>query len=163
MVLPAAALSVEHRAAVAELLREPGLAGAPATFQVVVRGACMTPALRDGQVVRVQPRRWALPGDIVAFEHGAADSGLAVHRLLGVRPSRRGLVWITQADNEPAPDPAFARARLLGVVEVPVPLARRVGALRRWLPALLAPIAQRLPGAGASRATGASVRDCPPR
>ena len=138
-------LAAERRAAVAELLREQAVHGEPPGFRVLVRGGCMTPTLRDGQAVHVRRRSWALPGDIVAFERGAEDPGLAVHRLLGPRPSRTGLVWVTQADNESAPDPAFARERLLGVAEVPVSLTARARALRRWLPALLTPVTERLP------------------
>jgi len=151
MVSLAPSLPAEHRAAVVELLREPGVACAQAGFRVTVRGACMTPTLRDGQVVQVWPRRWALPGDIVAFERGAADPGLAVHRLLGVRPARSGLVWVTQADNERAPDPAFARDRLVGVADVRVSLMDHARAVRRWLPALLAPVTRRLRLGGLAR------------
>lgn len=144
-MVPPAVPSAQRRAAVAELLREAGPAAVGATFSVVVRGGCMKPLLDDGQSVRVRRRAWALPGDVVAFERGAADGGLAVHRLLGMRPSRAGLVWVTQADNEPAPDPAFRRHRLLGVVDVPVSLSDRARALGRFLPALVAPLTQRLP------------------
>lgn len=138
-------LSAARRAAVAELVRDLG-AGTSAPFQIVVRGACMTPTLHDGQTLRVLPRAWALPGDVVAFERGAEDAGFAVHRLLGLRLSRAGLVWVTQADNEPTPDPAFARRRLLGVAEVPVSVRDRVRALRRFVPALLAPVTRHLAG-----------------
>ncbi|MBK8592518.1 MAG: S24/S26 family peptidase [Sandaracinaceae bacterium] len=150
---PVAALSAEHRAAVAELLRESGAGGSGATFPVVVRGGCMRPLLEDGQTVRVRRQAWALPGDVVAFERGASHGGLAVHRLLGMRPSRAGLVWVTQADNEPAPDPAFRRHRLLGVADLPVSLSDRVRALGRFLPALLAPFTMRVarPARGARR------------
>jgi hypothetical protein len=152
-MVPPVAPSAQRRAAVAELLREAGPAGAGATFAVVVRGGCMRPLLDDGQTVLVRRRAWALPGDVVAFERGAADAGLAVHRLLGMRPARGGFVWVTQADNEPAPDPAFRRDRLLGVVDVPVSLRDRAWALGRFLPALLAPFTVRVarPAPGARR------------
>jgi hypothetical protein len=140
MVSRAATLSAEHQTAVAELLREQGSASAGATFRVVVRGGCMAPRLEDGQTVRVRRQAWGLPGDVVAFERAEGDPGLAVHRLLGVRPSRRGLVWVTQADNEPLPDPAFRRERLLGVVQVPVSLRDRARALGHLIPAVLAPV-----------------------
>ncbi|MCA9536934.1 MAG: S24/S26 family peptidase [Myxococcales bacterium] len=138
---------VAHHAAVAELLREPpGSAtdrGAT-TFHVTVRGSCMEPALLDGQRVQVRRSRWALPGDVVAFERGADDPRLAVHRLLGARPSRTGWVYITQADNDQAPDPPFVARRLLGVAEVPVSLGRRARSLARLLPALARPLRARL-------------------
>lgn len=143
-------LTAERRAAVAGLLREPARAGTAASFTVTVRGGCMTPTLHDGQTVSVRARAWALPGDVVAFERGAEDSGFAVHRLLGLRPSRAGLVWVTQADNEPSPDPAFARQRLVGVADVSVSLRDRARALGRFVPALLAPVVRHLPGAPAS-------------
>ena len=108
--------------------------------RVRVRGSCMTPALHDGESVSVRRQRCALPGDIVAFERDARGGGLALHRLLGVRPSRRGFVWVTQADNEPDPDPAFAPERLFGVAEVPVSLPERARSLARLVPALLLPL-----------------------
>ena len=138
-------LPAERRAAVAQMLREAGGEAAGGFFHVVVRGHCMTPVLRDGERVRVRARAWALPGDIVAFERGADDTGLALHRLLGMRLSRTGPVFITQADNEAAPDPAFALERLVGVAAVPVSLRDRGRALLRWLPAAVAPIAARVP------------------
>jgi hypothetical protein len=132
-------------AAVAELLREGSTPGSGrGAFSAVVRGACMEPRLRDGQRVRVLRRRWALPGDIVAFERGVHDPGLAVHRLLGARPSRSGWVLVTQADNEPLPDPAVACGRLLGVAQVPVSLRERARALQRLAPAVAAPLAAAL-------------------
>lgn len=130
-----------HRAVAAALLRGSSPADRrEGTFRVTVRGVCMEPCLRDGQQVVVRRRRWALPGDIVAFERAVDDPELAVHRLLGVRRARAGWVLITQADNEPQPDPAFVPARLLGVADVPVALRERARALLRWLPALVAPL-----------------------
>lgn len=138
-------LSAERRAAVAQMLREPGADGEGGFFHVVVRGHCMSPLLRDGERVRVRAGAWALPGDVVAFERAAGDTGLALHRLLGVRLSRTGLVFITQADNEVAPDPAFAFERLVGVADLPVSLRDRGRALLRFIPAAVAPIAARIP------------------
>lgn len=137
--------SPERRAAVAQMLRESGAESEPGFFHVVVRGHCMAPLLLDGQRVRVRARSWALPGDVVAFERAAGDAGLAVHRLLGLRLSRTGLVFITQPDNEAAPDPVFGLHRLVGVAEVPVSLRDRGRALLRFLPAALAPVTRRVP------------------
>ncbi|MCA9574697.1 MAG: S24/S26 family peptidase [Sandaracinaceae bacterium] len=131
---PSSAFGAAHRAAVAELLSEPG--SDSAAFRVTVRGHCMTPALLDGQVVRVTRSAWPLPGDIVAFRRGREDPGLAVHRFLGVRVGRRGLLLVTQADNEPHADPAFQPARLAGVAQVSVPLPVRLRAVGRWACAL---------------------------
>lgn len=132
---PSPPFHAAQREAFAELLSEPGQDAV--AFRVTVRGHCMTPALRDGQVVRVVRRSWALPGDVVAFRRGLEDPGLAVHRFLGVRLGRRGVALVTQADNEPRPDPAFGPSRLVGVAQVPVSVPQRARAVGRWARALL--------------------------
>ena len=63
--------------------------------QVRVRGVCMDPVLSDGELVQVERRRFYLPGDVVVFP---AAGGLRSHRLLGYRPTRRGLAVVTRPD-----------------------------------------------------------------
>jgi hypothetical protein len=129
---------------------------AGATFPVVVRGGLHeTRCCDDGQTVPRAPAS-------VGVCRGTSSRSNVVRRTRGSRSIAcwacarhgRGLVWVTQADNEPAPDPAFARHRLLGVVEVPVSsVATGVRALGRFLPALLAPFTVRVarPARGARR------------
>ena len=86
----------------------------------------MHPALRDGEIVTLRPALAYRPGDIVGVAR--ADGTLTLHRLLGYRPSRRGLAVWTQADRADAPDPAALLARvkrLLRTRTYPAPQPQR--------------------------------------
>lgn len=69
-------------------------AGEPLILRV--RGDCMTPLLRDGQTVAVNPTAVVWPGDVVAFL--GADGRLRVHRLLLSLPTPAGWLWLTKPD-----------------------------------------------------------------
>lgn len=96
----------------------------------------MHPALRDGEIVTLRPALAYRPGDIVGVAR--ADGTLTLHRLLGYRPSRRGLAVWTQADRADAPDPAALLAATVGRVDRPVPLWRRLRAGAAYARALAA-------------------------
>jgi hypothetical protein len=85
-----------------------------APLELVVRGACMAPRLRDGDRVVVEPRRRYWPGDVVAFRSLAGP--LLVHRLLG--PVRRTGSWwvLAQGDARSCPDEPVTWDQVLGKV-----------------------------------------------
>ena len=136
-----------RRAVVQSLLEEPSRGDSPdpsggegvgRVFALFVSGTCMEPTLRDGQKLLVRRQGWALPGDIVAFRRTIGGGEFVVHRLVGARPSRRGWVWLTQADNWESADPAVSPHQLLGVALTPVAAMDRARALARLGPALIA-------------------------
>lgn len=108
---------------------------APLTAQV--RGVCMEPLLVDGARVRIAPRRFYWPGDVVAFRDGAGS--LVAHRVLGYWPADGGFRLVTAADRAGSPDAPVARSAILGRVEgdalAPavrrVPLGHRIWAMAR--------------------------------
>lgn len=100
-----------------------------------VVGPCMEPTLSDGDEVWLLNSRRMLPGDLVLTQTLTGQK--SVHRLLGVRPSRVGLVAITQADNSNEPDPALPLDRVFGRVDVSVSARQRVGAVHSYCLSLL--------------------------
>jgi hypothetical protein len=84
-------------------------------LEVRVVGGCMAPILADGGRVRVRPARFYWPGDVVVVR--SAEGRLLAHRLLGLRPWRGGLAWVTQGDGCAIPDTPVASSALLGRVE----------------------------------------------
>lgn len=82
--------------------------------ELVVRGRCMVPRLRDGDRIAVEPRRHYWPGDVVAFRSLAGP--LLVHRLLG--PTRRAGTWwlLAQGDALSRPDEPVTWDQVLGRV-----------------------------------------------
>ena len=104
--------------------------------ELVVRGVCMTPRLRDGDRVVVAPQRRYWPGDVVAFRSLAGP--LLVHRLLG--PVRRAGSWwvLAQGDARSRPDEPVTWDQVLGKVRdcatgPATTLRDRVGACSRYL------------------------------
>ena len=81
----------------------------PVTLRL--RGDCMAPMLPSGASIRVQKRRFYLPGDVVVFRTPAGD--LAAHRLLGYR--RAGLV--TKGDHCVDHDAPVPRSAVIGAIE----------------------------------------------
>jgi hypothetical protein len=102
-----------------------------------VRGGCMEPLLSDGARVRIAPRRYYWPGDVVAFRDGAGS--LVAHRVVGYWPAGGGWRLLTAADRAGALDSPVARSAILGRLEgdelAPavrrVPLRQRVWAMAR--------------------------------
>jgi hypothetical protein len=102
------------------------------SVEVRVVGDCMAPLLPDGGRVRVRPARFYWPGDVVVVR--SAEGRLLAHRLLGLRPWRGGLAWVTQGDGCDLPDTPVSRAALLGRVAGVAPtLADRLRAAGRLL------------------------------
>ena len=93
-----------------ELLR--GMAERGVPLRTGVRGFSMTPFIRDGDVVTIEPLR-ADPavGDVVALAF--PDNGrMALHRVV----ERRGDLWLVRGDNCPQPDGVYGRAAFVGRV-----------------------------------------------
>lgn len=106
--------------------------------EVRVVGDCMAPLLADGGRVRVRPARFYWPGDVVVVR--SAEGRLLAHRLLGLRPWRGGLAWVTQGDGCDFPDTPVSRAALLGRVAGIAPsLGDRLRAAGRLLTRALRP------------------------
>lgn len=97
----------------AELVAEALAGGSPLRF--VTRGGSMSPFLRPGDRVTVEPlspsRGELRVGDVVTFRDPHSDR-IFVHRLL----SRRAGGWIAQGDRNPFPDGLIGDPLLLGRV-----------------------------------------------
>lgn len=103
--------------------------GATDPLRVRVAGSCMTPVLRDGDLVTVRPMRRYWPGDVVAFlaaepeDATSGDAPLTMHRVIGwgplrlARPISAWGLW-TQADGASLPDRPVPKSRVLGRVEL---------------------------------------------
>jgi Peptidase S24-like len=85
-------------------------AGIRIRFQA--RGASMSPAIRDGEMVYVRPASDSLlrEGDIVLVK---SDSGFRMHRLVRMDPRRD--MFITRGDCGLQDDPPVRRGQILGV------------------------------------------------
>jgi hypothetical protein len=83
-------------------------------LELLVRGGCMDPRLRDGDRIVVAPQRIYWPGDVVAFR--SLSGPLFVHRLLG--PLRRAGTWwvLAQGDALSRPDEPVTWDQVLGRV-----------------------------------------------
>lgn len=91
-----------------------------------VRGACMSPHVGNGDVVRVRRRRVYLPGDVIVFRTSAGD--LAAHRLLGWRPAG----FVTRGDTCVVHDAPVRREEIVGRVQMRVSYRLRVRALAEF-------------------------------
>ena len=98
-------------------------------FEVTVHGGCMEPAIASGSTVSVVDRRWLVCGDVVVARRGGR---FEAHRFLGYRPSRTGLVAITQADDATTPDTAVPIAHVIGAVDQRVSIPERWAALLNY-------------------------------
>ncbi|HSA96512.1 MAG TPA: S24/S26 family peptidase [Acidobacteriota bacterium] len=106
-------------------------------FRFEARGESMHPAVRDGDVLTVEPLagRSPRPGEIVAFVH-PETGGVRVHRVVRLEPGR----FVLKGDNALGADPAVGPEAILGRV---VGLERG-GRRRRLRPAVLAAARARL-------------------
>lgn len=75
-----------------------------------VRGASMSPTLRDGDVVLIRRRRHARPGAVVLVRWPARPAQLSVKRVVG----RAGAGWFVLGDN---PD-SSTDSRTLGPADI---------------------------------------------
>jgi hypothetical protein len=121
----------------------------PLPLQVV--GCCMAPTLIDGDVVAVEPARFFLPGDVIAYRQPQTGR-LLVHRFLGYRRSDSGWALLAQGDGCTthdgwiSPEQVIGRARFRNGDGYPltIPLADRIRAMGRWWHLALAWLARRL-------------------
>lgn len=97
---------------------------------ITVRGDCMAPWLTDGERVAVERRRIYWPGDVVAFQD--LRGRRVLHRVIGWRPSRKGLRILTQADVAPRADSSVPHRRVIGKARVSVPWSQRWRAIGRF-------------------------------
>jgi phage repressor protein C with HTH and peptisase S24 domain len=90
-----------------------------------VRGDSMHPAIREEDVLHVEPVAEVIAGDVVLM---LAPRGLTAHRVVSVR---EGMV-VTRGDNAPEADDPVAVSQLLGRVEWVVRRGRKRGVTKRW-------------------------------
>jgi Peptidase S24-like len=111
-------------------------------LEIVVRGDCMAPGIRDGDRIRVFPGRFYWPGDVVVFR-GAAGR-LTAHRLLGYRPGAGGLALVTHGDSCVVHDAPVPLNAVLGRAgEVRPSIAVRLSSLFRFFGLILARLGRR--------------------
>jgi signal peptidase len=79
------------------LFLRPVWLGGPTSY-VMVSGYSMEPTFRNGDLVILRSAPNYKVGDVVAFH---AETGIAIHRIAGVRPDA---TFITQGDNNPVVD-----------------------------------------------------------
>jgi hypothetical protein len=112
-----------------------------AQVRLTVSGACMEPALRDGDVVTLvaASRRPPRLGDVVL---AAVGDDFQLHRLVWAAGGR----WRTKADRAPTWDAALDEPDLIATaIEVQSgPLTRTPRSAARWLRSLLAVAAAHL-------------------
>jgi len=121
----------------------------PVPIRVV--GSCMTPLLADGDVVAVEPARYYLPGDVIAFRQPHTGR-LLVHRVLGYRRVDSGWALLARGDDCNThdgwifPEQVIGKARYRDGVADPLTIspADRVRALGRWWGLALAWLVRRL-------------------
>lgn len=119
--------------ALADLMRAVLAKGRP--FRFTARGASMSPAIRDGDVVTVAPLsdREPRPGDVAAFVHPGTGA-VRIHRIVEV--SDRG--FRLKGDAAFFDDGTAGRDRILGLVVRVERDGRTVGPGSRTAAALLA-------------------------
>jgi SOS-response transcriptional repressor LexA len=84
----------------------------------------MHPVLLDGMHVSVRPSNLYIPGDIIVFE---ADFGeILSHRLIGLYRRKGKVYFLTQADNASNADRRIEKDRILGKVQIGIPLTTRL-------------------------------------
>lgn len=128
-------MSLSRDAALRDLARSEPL-------EVVVRGDCMAPGIRDGDRIRVFPGRFYWPGDVVVFR--GVDGRLTAHRLLGYRPGTGGLALVTRGDSCVVHDAPVPFAAVLGRAgEVRPSIAVRLSSLFRFFGLILARLGRR--------------------
>lgn len=128
-------MSLSRDAALRDLARSEPL-------EIIVRGDCMAPGIKDGDRIRVLPGRFYWPGDVVVFR-GAAGR-LTAHRLLGYRPGAGGLALVTRGDSCAVHDAPIPFAAVLGRPAGARPSAAvRLGCLFRFFGLALARLGRR--------------------
>jgi len=103
-----------------------------------VRGECMWGFDSSGSV-RVRKQRIYLPGDVVVvrrLDHWNA------HRFLGYAPTVRGIVALTQADDDAERDPAAPARAIVGRAQCGVTAWERVAACGKYARALICRVAE---------------------
>ena len=86
--------------------------------------------LDDGARVRVERRRFYVPGDVVVVRR---RDHWNVHRFLGYAWCPRGLLALTRADDSTEHDPPALAGRIMGRADVPVTLLDRFRATRDFV------------------------------
>ncbi len=89
---------------------------------VLVQGISMEPGFHTGDVVIVRPvdPEDLKVGDIIQFRDGNHD---VLHRIIEIRQEEGGLVFITQGDNNDAPDPPVPAENVRGRLALHIPKA----------------------------------------
>lgn len=108
------------------LVLGPAFLGGPATY-VRVSGDSMEPALHAGDLVVARAQGTYGPGEVVAFRpprHNSGQSAVVLHRIVD-GSAEDG--FITQGDNNKAPDPwRLSQRDILGEMWFSVPAAGRL-------------------------------------
>jgi hypothetical protein len=104
-------------------------------FRFRARGASMSPFVKDGDVITVDPLRGRRPprGSVVAFLHPKTGR-LAVHRIVGRGPDG----YLVRGDNTDVADGTLPDGRILGLVTEVVRAGERVRLVRGRTAALVA-------------------------
>lgn len=87
--------------------------GRGAAFRTTVRGGSMSPFVRDGDVVTIEPRAGRIPGvgEVVAFAH-PVHGRLVIHRVV----ARAAGGWLLRGDACAVPDGVVEESRVVGFV-----------------------------------------------
>jgi hypothetical protein len=100
-------------------------------LQLLLRGDCMTPCLRNGSTIKVRNTGFYWPGDVLVYRD--QHNQLLAHRLLGYYRRQGNWKYLIQADNAPGPDAGVAFAGVIGkVISEPVSLRHRISAAWRY-------------------------------
>lgn len=102
-----------------------------ALLELTIRGSSMSPALSDGDAVRVRPDRRALPGDVVLFRRGPAGP-LVAHRVLGLYRRRGEWRLVARGDALGRADAPTPWKEVVGRLDVPASPWTRLVALARF-------------------------------
>lgn len=107
------------------------------------RGSSMLPAVRDGDILRVQPivHTAVHPGDIVLYR--TPHNGIVVHRVVDISTHGEEIILLVKGDASGTPDPRVPQSQLLGRV-VSIERRGRTIVPRSWTSRYVAPLHARL-------------------
>lgn len=90
----------------------------------------MSPALKDGDRIRIRRRRFYLPGDILIFR--SVDNRFIVHRMLGYRMRQGQLEVVTKGDFSQNNDVPVSFHGIVGKMDCAVGIAARLRSLGEY-------------------------------
>ena len=100
-------------------------------LQLLLRGDCMTPSLRNHSNIKVRSMGFYWPGDVLVYRD--RHNHLLAHRLLGYYRRQGNWRYLIQADNARRPDMGVLASQVIGkVISTPVSLRHRISAAWRY-------------------------------